>query len=73
MREFTIEKDVPLSGKRGAKRYPFSEMEIGDSFCAPLGLYQSLNGSAREYQKRHSGVVFTLRKNENECRIWRLS
>lgn len=76
---FKIEKNVPEmdSLKGGLRKYPFNDMEKGDSFDA--GEYdrkkmQSIYGSIYFYikQKGNSKKKFSCRKTENgTMRIWR--
>lgn len=76
MGHYTIEKGIPVKEKRsgGGLKYPFEQMQVGDSFSAPFSKYQSLNGSARAYEALNHGVKFTMRKmSPTECRIWRIS
>lgn len=69
----TIDKNIPTPGKArrvGApKKYPFSEMEVGDSFEYPIksvAFAASANGIK-------FGKKFTVRKTENGYRCWRIA
>lgn len=80
-----IEKDVPLPGPYvGAPRkYPFPDMEVGDSFAVPLEGESSSRGmdtaadklrcAALNHGRRYGGkfVVRTVRE-ENVARCWRV-
>ena len=68
---YKIEKNIPI------QKYPFADMEIGDSFC--MGSYTrdkmiKAYDSARRYAKRtNMGYKFKVKKTEkNELRVWRI-
>ena len=79
MPEFTIEKNVPLVEvvrRAGGFKYPFDEMEIGDSFVVGDTVKQA--SAARTYasQRRKRGkseAWFTVRKAPDGYRCWRLA
>jgi hypothetical protein len=61
-----IEKDVPLP--HGRHKYPFDEMAVGDSFFAEKVKAKSL----RSIAWRHRPKQFTIRKEEEGVRCWRV-
>jgi hypothetical protein len=70
-----IEKNIPIPGIRGGaltRKYPFNEMEVGDSIFVEKrkGLYNPGN-AAGNYGKTH-GMKFSVRKVEGGFRIWRI-
>lgn len=73
--EFTIEKDVPMpkvdNKRRG--RYPFEEMEIGDSFFVPeaVASANSLGSSVHYFCKGKKSYKFSVRREQGGCRVWR--
>lgn len=74
--EYKIEKSVPITGSRQrARKYPFPDMEIGDSFYVPAGsrpveaLRNSINASSRLCKP----AVFTTRRHGNGVRVWRIA
>ncbi len=72
---FTIEKGVPLSDARKTTRlkYPFPDMEIGDSFCVPGDRRNTLSVAASLYGKRN-GLKFTVScQGDGRVRCWRVS
>lgn len=80
MTEYKLEKNVPMplgSVDRGAKRkYPWLEMEVGDSFAIPAGQHESVRTSASAWEARHpeDPRMFTVRKTENGTyRCWRVA
>jgi len=67
MSHFKIEKNVPTPTSRN--RYPFAEMEIGDSILGKISMYNA----ARQHGRRY-GRKFASRKQTNgDIRIWRVS
>ena len=65
-----LDKDVPLPEAR--KRYPYREMEVGDSFFVEGGGIQNIcNQNYRTGKKL--GKSFIARKEEGGVRVWRVS
>lgn len=86
--EILIEKGIPLSLRQGGsqqklRKYPFPAMEIGDSFYAPLSMYEPRDGVARmsKFKASLSRIAvtnkehgrFSLRSDENGIRVWRVA
>lgn len=72
MLEVKIEKNVPFPTKHVTVKWPFDQLEIGDSFAAPVGKLSNLYVAVM----RHSveGKKFIVRKIDNtHCRVWRIS
>ena len=82
MKTIKIEKDIPVPKKWAARKnprrkYPFLEMEVGDSFIAEdydrrrlqsLSQYSNFVGL-----KSMNGAKFICRKTENnKIRVWRI-
>ena len=68
-----IEKGVPLPAKRRkpSHRYPFAQMEIGDSFTTSAS---SVRGAMHAYASRRKelGIHFTVEKQpDGRFRVWR--
>jgi hypothetical protein len=71
---YEIEKNVPLAPSRqgaGNKRkYPFSKMDVGDSFYVPRGdvelnaLQYRLSAAARAHGVRNGGKFATRREGD---------
>ncbi len=72
--EFSIEKNIPVETRR---KYPFSMMEIGDSFFAPSKVSnpRTIRASISSYARRH-GVKFQTREyiegTIKGLRVWRV-
>ena len=79
-----IEKGVPLPGPIAGppRKYPFPDMEVGDSFAVPLSGEKTekyddratslLRGAALNYGRR-TGMEFVVRtvREEGVARCWR--
>lgn len=65
-----VEKSVPLP--EGKKRYPYKEMEIGDSFFVGDGKLQVVCNANYRASKR-LGMQFIARKEVEGVRVWRVS
>lgn len=64
-----IDKNIPLPAK-----YPFAEMQVGDSFLVPEGISRtSIGVAAKRFGDKH-GMRFTIRLNEKRLlRCWRIA
>ena len=75
MSEFKIEKGLALPPRKGA-RYPFREMEVGDSFFVPcpdeekIKRQNRLSGASARPKERGLGK-FSVRQVEGGLRVWR--
>jgi len=75
--KIVIEKGVKLhvasnpSSNKGTSKYPFKEMEIGDSFFAPIAIDAISSTVARA--KKNTGFQFALRQVEGGTRCWRVN
>lgn len=70
MSGFKIEKSVPKPAPIRRRKYPWLEMEIGDSFLVPGGRTERLANSAHGAGKRY-GRKFSTRSVEGGVRVWR--
>lgn len=66
---------VPAHNKKYAKKYPFQEMEIGDSFLMPLpdgkspgSLYAAMSGA-----KKRFNINLTAARVDGGVRVWRIA
>lgn len=67
-----IEKNIPTPKKRSKwQKYPFSEMEVGDSFLVGIEKRNSISTTINHHKKRHGGD-FTCRSVEGGIRVWRI-
>lgn len=70
---FQIERGVPMPAVRssGAK-YPFADMEVGDSFTAPEIERTRISGACQN-KARQGDKKFTIRKTgDGFIRVWRV-
>ncbi len=72
----TIDKNVPAPAGKNLK-YPWAEMEVGDSFAIPNAVTQEqaakVRGACAAFAHR-TGTKFSIRKDEaGVLRCWRLA
>jgi len=69
-----IEKGIPVPGRRAEScKYPFTKLEVGDSFLVPEGLDMAMFRSASSYAGKRNSKTFTTRKIEGgRYRCWRI-
>jgi len=75
--KFDITKGLripPADNSKWGKKYPFDQLEIGDSFWIPRKAASEMSGSIR-YWKKRLGHSYTTRKEVRAdvpgVRIWR--
>jgi hypothetical protein len=73
----SIETGIPVpkvntsSNHSRGKKYPWLDMEVGDSFFVPDMLIQLISNSVTGASKR-TGFKFTCRTVEGGVRVWRI-
>ena len=73
-----IETDIPIpinSRKGSHYKYPFGNMEVGDSFFYPSVEYQRLYSASSYYGKRNCKKFKVRREFKGKifgCRVWRI-
>jgi len=69
---YIIEKKIPMpkSDRGRPYKYPFEQMEVGDSFFVPKDEAEKARNSALQYARRE-GKIFHTRKENDGARIWR--
>ena len=66
-----IEKGIPIPKGNGARvRWPWKELEVGDSFFAK-GLNHSSLSTTRYLAQMRTGFTFSLAKENDGIRVWR--
>ncbi len=67
-----IDKDIPLPVKRGGgnAKWPWGELEVGDSFLMPRTL-SSASGQAVTHAKK-TGRKYACRTEAEGIRVWRV-
>ena len=69
---YTIEKNVPIPENRGRlSKYPFGEMELGDSFVVEKEKMNTIRTNCSTYGKSHK-KKFVVRKDGDKIRCWRI-
>jgi len=72
MFEIEIEKGVPQPDAKTGK-YPFRQMEVGDSFFAPLGSSDPNPFNTYATAKRiKDGRKYSVRRVDGGIRVWRV-
>lgn len=70
--KLVIEKGVPVPPRKYRTRvYPFSDMEVGDSF--KLDDRKKSVECAASYYGRRNGKKFACRKDGDGVRVWRIA
>lgn len=68
--ELLIQKGLPTPNKR-LNRYPFSKMEVGDSFFAPHTPAASILTSARRHRPKRFTTRSVVENGVRGVRVWR--
>lgn len=64
---------IPPGGKGRKSKYPFSAMNVGDSFEVDDVKKNTLLSAAQSWASRHNKKAqFTIRHFEGKTRIWRI-
>lgn len=67
-----IEKNIPLPENHKKPKYPFSDMQVGDSFFIQQGKKKTINASAARYAMlQNPRWKFVLINIDDGCRCWR--
>ena len=70
MIELEVSSRVPLPKVRSVYSYPYSKLEIGDSFCVPKeDRAKVLNANYRA--SKRLGYTFSARTQGDVVRVWR--
>jgi len=75
--KYKVEKNIEYPTPVMRRKYPFPEMEPGDSFLLDEGITHSqiniVRAVAKKWGKRHDGENFSVRKaGGGRYRCWRL-
>ena len=73
MQNVAIDSKVPIPDRIAGDRskYPWIEMNIGDSFFVPGRKIESFSGQVVSASKRF-GTKYTCRTEDNGVRVWRI-
>lgn len=72
-RVFGVEKGIPYPARAVSPSYPFSEMEVGDSFFVPRVTLQSLHRTARLHRPRKFLCRTVIESGVRGFRVWRMA
>lgn len=77
---FKVEKNIPLPKKTNRSIYPFSIMEVGDSFLVActnkeeLEAYrQRISVTIWRYVQKNKETKFQTKTTEQGVRVWRIN
>lgn len=70
---YEIEKNVPHVKINGRTKYPFVDMEVGDSFSLSAEEMIKLRSASVAYGRANGKKFSTTRQADGSCRCWRLS
>lgn len=71
MAEIKIDKNIPMANTVSRNNYPFSKMEVGDSFAVNVEDFNKVRPAASWYGKRNN-MKFSVRHWEGAYRCWRV-
>lgn len=74
MSEVVIETGIPLPQR--AAKWPFGELEVGQSFVMPAKSHAIASAAARVYAARHGGRKFKTSGQglpAGQSRVWRIA
>ncbi len=68
-----VESGIPLPKRpaKGPTKYPWTALEVGQSFLIPGGTLANLRSSCTQAGKRYK-MKFVARQVANNVRIWRV-
>lgn len=71
---FKIEYGIPLTGRKNGRKakYPFADMNVGDSFALPAKNVKSARSRAFQINKK-MGFKFAFRTFNDKVRCWRVA
>jgi hypothetical protein len=74
---YKIEKDVPIPDDPFLdlkRKYPFAELEIGDSFVVAARDMRRTTRAADQYRRRHQGWNYRVKRlDDGTVRLWRVA
>ena len=72
MSDYKIEKNVPIPQGYVSRKYPFKEMEVGDSFVVEEENYNRVRQAAYSYSHRHKIKLAVKRGLDGKFHCWRV-
>jgi hypothetical protein len=72
--DFVIEKGIPTPERKAQQtRYPFPQMDVGDSFVVPQEVIENVRMAASQAARRKGLKFATRRIDAAHYRVWRLA
>lgn len=72
MSKYQIEKNVRFPKRGDGYKYPWKEMEVGDSFTVPAEERARAANSADLYRRNNDKWLYKSKKEGNLVRFWRI-
>lgn len=69
MSDVQIEKGIPIPGRGGSSKYPWADLQVGDSFL--LSSDNAPSASSLSTGAKKAGIKIKVREVENGVRVWR--
>lgn len=69
---YEIQKGIAVPEIESGPKYPFSKMEIGDSFFVHSRNVTKVKGGAYSYTKKNPAIKFSILPYEKGYRCWRV-
>jgi hypothetical protein len=69
MSDVQIEKGIPVPTRGRASKYPWNELQVGDSFLLPND--DAPSASSLSTGAKKAGIKIKVREVENGVRVWR--
>ena len=69
---YEIQKGIAVPEIESGPKYPFSKMEIGDSFAIHSRNVAKVKGGAYAYTKKNPSVKFSILPHDKAYRCWRV-
>lgn len=70
---FKIEKGVPLPTGYAQSKYPWHNMEVGDSFEFDQADYSRIRSAGHAWASRYGRKFKFRRIGDGKCRCWRVA
>lgn len=74
MTKYKVDKNIPIPEKTifCNRKYPFNEMQIGDSFLVKNKSMPVVSAAKSGFVKKNPNYQFTMRKVKDGIRVWRI-
>lgn len=70
---YRIEKGVAPPKRHASTKYPFPDMDVGDSFAVPTEQLALVRTASYHWGKINGGKKFSTRKYGDGYRCWRIA